>query len=336
MVIGAYVVLFAICLKMTLDHPLKSKAAKFLLGAILLLFVSTTSQFVFDMIFILQQIKAYIMATDVPLAERRSRYIARFLSLRIAAVWPVMVNFMISDIIVVWRAWVLYPNRMAIRAILAVVTLADAFLWFYSQGLVSTHANEPNSPTTDQQISTASTFMSLGANVVGTVCIAAKAFAHQRSVKAAWRNEGSARRGDVSRILFVLVETGAIFAVVQLLDGITGQVDLVALTPLDLATDVIGKAAIYLAAILPTATVIIVRSHQSVETWSLQDSSGEYGKPKSSTRISTMRFGNSVSTARSAGDMPTIDYNPEQEESGKAPISNYGTTLGGSKEVSMV
>ncbi len=163
MVIGAYVVLFAICLKMTLsvsipqnpaksshlhftyrDHPLKSKAAKFLLGAILLLFVSTTSQFVFDMIFILQQIKAYIMATDVPLAERRSRYIARFLSLRIAAVWPVMVNvsltycmpvcksllalsqFMISDIIVVWRAWVLYPNRMAIRAILAVVTLADA------------------------------------------------------------------------------------------------------------------------------------------------------------------------------------------------------------------
>ncbi len=48
-------------------------------------------------------------------------------------------------------------------------------LWFYSQGLVSTHANEPNSPTTDQQISTASTFMSLGANVVGTVCIAAKA-----------------------------------------------------------------------------------------------------------------------------------------------------------------
>ncbi|KAJ7080979.1 hypothetical protein B0H15DRAFT_855753 [Mycena belliarum] len=57
-------------------------------------------------------------------------------------------------------------------------------------------------------------------------------------------------KSEVTRILLLLVETGAIWAVIQLVVCILLQIDKIALTPFDLATAVMQKVEIYIAVLL--------------------------------------------------------------------------------------
>lgn len=38
---------------------------------------------------------------------------------------------MLSDLIVVWRAWVMYPHTRIVKAVLAIIAFADVGQYFY-------------------------------------------------------------------------------------------------------------------------------------------------------------------------------------------------------------
>lgn len=63
-----------------------------------------------------------------------------------------------------------YPNLPHI------LTLEITVLWFYSQGLASAHADGSGDPDVDRKLATASNFISLGTNLLGTGLIALQAW----------------------------------------------------------------------------------------------------------------------------------------------------------------
>ncbi|KAJ7481855.1 hypothetical protein FB451DRAFT_1237356 [Mycena latifolia] len=296
---GIYFVFFCVYLWFAMHESTKPRATKILLAVMLLLFLSTTAQFVGDMLLSLEQIRGYLMWTDVPLAERRALWLKKFEPAYVLEKWPTL-NLMISDLIVIWRASVVYSQRRWWQVVLWTVAFADVVIWACAFALLSRDAEERSrNPATDQGLVTTSFFISLGTNLLGTGLMAAKArFVHSSNGNAPmsfakWKDE-------VSRILLLLVETGAIWAALQLVCCIMLQVDTVALTPFDLATAVIQKSEIYLAAILPTATLIIVRLHRSFD--STPDSGDSRTPPNNkSTLLSTIWFDESPARTKGSG-----------------------------------
>ncbi|KAJ7358380.1 hypothetical protein DFH08DRAFT_1075483 [Mycena albidolilacea] len=270
---GIYLVFFCGYAWSTMQRPLKSPASRILLIAMLILFLSSTMQFVLDMTFTLEQLKGYLMWTDVALEDRRNLWLQKHEAIYVLERWPTAINFMISDLIVVWRASVMYPQRRWTQVGLWGVAVVDVVLWICAASFTSRDAvQRSHNPTTDEQLNTVGNFISLGTNLLGTGAIALKAWRQKQLMGAASVKKW---RGDVPRILMLLVETGGIWAVIQLVFSILQEINQGDFSGVDMAVAVIGKAALYLAAILPTATVIIVRSHHLHS--SVMDASHEVG-----------------------------------------------------------
>ncbi|KAJ7481870.1 hypothetical protein FB451DRAFT_1237418 [Mycena latifolia] len=292
---GIYFVFFCVYLWFTMHESTKPRATKILLAAMLLLFLSTTAEFVGDMLLNLEEIRGYLMWTDVPLAERRALWLKKFEPIYVLEKWST-VNFMICDLIVIWRASAVYSQRRWWQVVLWTVAFADVVIWAYAFAHASRDAAERiQNPEIDQYLVTISVFFSLGTNLLGTVLMAVKAWTHGNTQMsfAKWKDE-------VARILLLLVETGGFWAAIQLVSCVMLRVNKVACTPFDLATAVIQKCVIYLAAILPTATLIIIRLHRSFD--STVDSADSRTPPNNkSTLLSTIWFDESPARTKGSG-----------------------------------
>ncbi|KAJ7715399.1 hypothetical protein B0H16DRAFT_501643 [Mycena metata] len=252
---GIYLVVFAIYFWTTMQNPVTTLGSRLLLSAMLVLCLSSTAQYIADMMLSLQQMEAYLTMISVPLADRRTVWLQTHAGLYKTQRWPTAFNFVISDLIVIWRASVVYPLSRWLQISLWSVGLADIGVWLCAASLTSRDAlKRSQNPATDETINTVANCISLAANLVGTGAIAVKAWNQRKFMR---RNIGM-WTSSVPRILLLLVETGVFWAMVQ-------QVNNGENVSVDLATAVMARIATYLAAILPTATVIIARSQRSVD-----------------------------------------------------------------------
>ncbi|KAJ7433733.1 hypothetical protein FB451DRAFT_1419508 [Mycena latifolia] len=279
---GVYLVVFPVSVWFTINRRPLARVSRILLAAMILAFAVTTVQFVVEMFWVLEQIRTYLLRTDIPLADRTEDWGRQFAALVVIDYWPQLVTYTISDAIVVWRAWVLYPRNRAVQGILATVTCADIILWIYAQVHLSEHAAQQGNtnPGIDVKLSTAANFMSLGTNLLATG-FSRKYF---QLMEGTWHDK--IRRSRITRIMLVLIETGVAWGVIQIAVGVIQQLDLAELTSLDLATAVVETASTYLAGILPAVTVIIVHSQNSFESWALTRDIDL----RTSRKISTLRF----------------------------------------------
>ncbi|KAJ6557824.1 hypothetical protein B0H19DRAFT_1261417 [Mycena capillaripes] len=260
---GIYLVMFAIYFWTTIQNPVSSLGSRLLLIAMLLLCLSSTAQYIADMMISLEQMQAYLTNTSVPLADRRTVWLKTHAGLYMTQRWPTAFNFVISDLIVIWRASIIYPRRRWIRISMWSMGLADIAVWLFAASMTSRDIiKRSQDPSTDNTIVTAANCVSLATNLVGTGAIGVKAWSQRKSMRklnlGIWRT-------DVPRVLLLLVETGGFWAMVQLVYTALQQVNNGENPPVDLATAVMTRMATYLAAILPTATVIIARSQRSVD-----------------------------------------------------------------------
>ncbi|KAJ6551363.1 hypothetical protein B0H19DRAFT_1157348 [Mycena capillaripes] len=148
----------------------------------LLLCLSSTAQYIADMMSSLEQMQAYLTWTWVPLAERRTVWLQTHEGLYMAQRWPTAFNFVISDLIVIWRASVIYPRRRWIRIFMWLVGLADIGVWLCAASVTSRDATKRSqNPATDDTINTVANCVSIATNLVGTGAIGVKAWcAHDR------------------------------------------------------------------------------------------------------------------------------------------------------------
>ncbi|KAL1743778.1 hypothetical protein HDZ31DRAFT_19052, partial [Schizophyllum fasciatum] len=162
------------------------------------------------------------------------------------------VNYLISDLIVVWRAWVLWPDNLPVRAALALVTCGSTVglivevVWaFHDYGTLepATHSLLMMVPL-------------LATNVLCTVLMAARCWSYRRNIK---RSLGSSSRTRIERILLILVESGFVYCGLWLMFLILRQTSKTNAT----AYGVVKTAFHSLAGIYPTFIVLAVAGQRA-------------------------------------------------------------------------
>ncbi|KIK61397.1 hypothetical protein GYMLUDRAFT_243575 [Collybiopsis luxurians FD-317 M1] len=136
------------------------------------------------------------------------------------SIWSETVNIILSDLIVVWRAWVLFRGKFW-KGILAifmtaniVINIADCIYDTIQDG------NQAIAVTTGTNIMDAiSIAVSLATNILATVMIVVKALVHFRFLQQA--SSASWRQSQPLNIMLLLIECGAVFCAFQILGVIS-------------------------------------------------------------------------------------------------------------------
>ncbi|KAJ6605470.1 hypothetical protein DFH09DRAFT_1422688 [Mycena vulgaris] len=169
--------------------------------------------------------------------------------------WTTLINFMICDFIVIWRASVLGSQRRAVRVTLWVIGSANLVFAICMAAAWSRDVSK-NSPhmATTTRLNTIVNFGSHSTTLIGTGVVAISAWGRE------WRIDPASSKNGVS----ISVGMGVIWALVQvvfsILQKIVAPVDSELSRARDVAAAAFWRVALYLAAILCTAVVIITRS----------------------------------------------------------------------------
>ncbi|KAJ3900280.1 hypothetical protein F5879DRAFT_1055097 [Lentinula edodes] len=193
------------------------------------------------------------------------------------SIWASNLNLLVGDATVIWRAWAIYTgNRIAQWFLVILMVLnggesiglrlscpARSLAGPLPTMLIITSAcdvaNLPESlQTAVLAISATSIWTSLVANLVATLFIGAKLLEHHKTVKALYNGK---HRSQVERLLLLLVESGTVLGVLQLLYAIF-------LTLEDFANPTENETAAYLifnslfselVPMYPLAVIILVK-----------------------------------------------------------------------------
>ncbi|KAE9402023.1 hypothetical protein BT96DRAFT_918499 [Gymnopus androsaceus JB14] len=175
--------------------------------------------------------------------------------------WSANISFLIADIAIVWRAWVLWGENQLMRWMILIMLLLDIGIGI-ADSVSDTKAtiNLNNNAVTLDSLSTA---LNLTVNIVATLLIAYRAWTHHQSNRAISRN----KKTQVEAILLLMVESGAIFGVVQVTYIISSALDIHAagLSPINIANSFLEALYLYSAALNPVALVILIQTGNTYE-----------------------------------------------------------------------
>ncbi|KAI0259414.1 hypothetical protein BC834DRAFT_633397 [Gloeopeniophorella convolvens] len=130
----------------------------------------------------------------------------------------VLFNVILSDAIVMWRAWVIWDKSKTVLAISSIFSLATAAIGIWSVkgngGIASSNQGIgvlPPSSAVGVLNTLVLCALSLSSNLWATTLVAWKAWIHRRWFKQLPEN-GGARASVVGRTLFLLLESGAVYS----------------------------------------------------------------------------------------------------------------------------
>jgi len=227
-----------------------------------------------------------------------------FFPFGIALYWSQQIGLLINDIVVIWRAWVLYQGRPVVLCSLCLPFCATLAISFAALALVSqvtvfgeTAAVVSSSETSTQSsmadtLNNAATALSLATNLYATTLIFIQLWKHRRLFNRSglhWRSLTSSQR-----ILLFLVEAGFIFCIAQAADfsvhlylNTNNNNTIVAYFTLELIDDVLwASMPIY----LPVIILLVENNRTIADTFSfdskfladVEAASHQEGGPESS------------------------------------------------------
>ncbi|KAE9397011.1 hypothetical protein BT96DRAFT_90142 [Gymnopus androsaceus JB14] len=192
--------------------------------------------------------------------------------------WAATINLILSDGIVVWRAWILFQNDKICKSVLTVLMFAN--IGINIADCIWDNVEITIEVSSSTILDWLSALISLVVNIVATLLIAYKAWSHHRIMSDALPIHGGRTR--VENILLLLVESGAVYCGIQSVYVVFILLD--TYTAVDLgfsqAMNVITAMSIVASACYPIAVIILVQTGSSpiVETYYHQakPSSGTY------------------------------------------------------------
>ncbi|KIK50111.1 hypothetical protein GYMLUDRAFT_266231 [Collybiopsis luxurians FD-317 M1] len=175
-----------------------------------------------------------------------------------------LMALLLSDFIVTWRAWILWPEQRFLKTVLIVLMVTNCAMQFcqatYDTGALSSTGSRPITIAVDM----AGLGMTLGVNLFTTILIGIKAWVYWQRIRSL--RLPNSRLSPSQRILLFWIESGTIFCFVQALytvvlclgtiPGINYAVTLMNIFLTDLMP--------ILAGIYPVAVAIMVRMELSV------------------------------------------------------------------------
>ncbi|KAI4524184.1 hypothetical protein K525DRAFT_267227 [Schizophyllum commune Loenen D] len=165
-----------------------------------------------------------------------------------------VVNFIISDAIVVWRAWVLWHEERVAKLVLAACMVATVVLGLSSLALSCLAVLNPGySPVNNNYMMCIPLLVT---NIMATSAIGVRAWQHRRDMGALLGRKR--RRTSVERIMLLLFESGILYCSLWIVIILSGQGTL---KP-TVETSIL-ELAIIISALYPTLVVILVSLSKS-------------------------------------------------------------------------
>ncbi|THU96889.1 hypothetical protein K435DRAFT_778346 [Dendrothele bispora CBS 962.96] len=203
---GAYAILVLITTHTLIRQGLRnSRARQVLLVIVWLMFIDSTIIGMVYVSFFLMNI--HVLQTTRPNPPTP----ADFDRLYIVLIVFTGVNFILSDGIVVWRAWVLYPRSIKIRGLLSLCMVGTIVAT-----ILNTIFSIKEVPVTHEERAGPGTLWFflplLATNLVATTLVAYKVWSYRKMWSELSVSKVTASgRSSVDRIMIVLVESGIIF-----------------------------------------------------------------------------------------------------------------------------
>ncbi|KAF9065368.1 hypothetical protein BDP27DRAFT_1450261 [Rhodocollybia butyracea] len=228
------------------------------------------------------------------------------------------VILLIADTVIVWRAWAVWMNNKKVKWTLLMVMFADisvSLADFIADSRVPSRVN--SAITLDWVYIVLSLFI----NMIATCLIAFRTWRHHNSVKSFSIGR---RRTRAEGVLLLLLESGAIYALLQFIAIIIYGLDSVKATltsPIPFVTFLICQLYIYAAALNPVVIFILVQIqntyeqsvHLSEEISTLSRLTQSQHVPATSNRMDSME-GTSANFQLAASEQKTNGYREEMEE----------------------
>ncbi|KAJ7590292.1 hypothetical protein C8J56DRAFT_888460 [Mycena floridula] len=183
----------------------------------------------------------------------------RPLILRLAVVSSCVqrLNYILSDAIVVWRAWVFWPNNIAVHTTLCLCMLATIATTVADMARVGLSYYGKEEPVGAGPKSLLLTFSPFITNFLATVLIGFRVWLYRRDISS---KLGPSRDKHVERILYLLVESGLLYCIFWL---ILLTVDLIDTEAAGDVTAMLGGISISLSSLYPTVIIIVVAMERS-------------------------------------------------------------------------
>ncbi|THV06356.1 hypothetical protein K435DRAFT_789502 [Dendrothele bispora CBS 962.96] len=180
----------------------------------MMLFLSL-SILVMNVEFVLVQIPLYGNSPDI------GSIVTWIIELEIGGNLIQRLNYIMGDIVVVWRAWVLFPERLSARIALSICLMGSFVGAFLDFGLGTKGKLENPSETGNKTETMISTVPFIFTNLTATTLIGFKAWYHFRSIQ---RNLGSTNGSPskVLKILLLLIESGLLYVAFWIGDLVLG------------------------------------------------------------------------------------------------------------------
>ncbi|THU79709.1 hypothetical protein K435DRAFT_942361 [Dendrothele bispora CBS 962.96] len=189
----------------------KTSLALFILATFMLLF--STSIIVLQLEYILVQIP--LKGYNPPDMNHVSSLLR---DMKISDDFFIRLNFLISDGVLVWRSWILYPRRWTVKVVLSICMLASIICTFVDAGTGTIKIRRQtviNDIVTDVEGGAETLLITLPlliTNIFASILIGYKAWIHRQDIKENLSDD-NARVSKVQKILLLLVESGMIYLI---------------------------------------------------------------------------------------------------------------------------
>ncbi|KAJ7141446.1 hypothetical protein C8R44DRAFT_246963 [Mycena epipterygia] len=216
---GVYTVLIVLSTRMLLKRGLKTRSNKVMFMITLFMYLLSAAYWAYSVADVVDRMRNYINDLQNPLNYSASHDTVTKWSPLFNAI--VLVNYILSDAVVVWRAWILclrnHRKYLSIAIFflgLTAISVTGTIIFRIIALVEAPSAQLPNSSYLVQginilQISNLS--MSLISNFSATAVVGATAWRHRQSLRVAFADNKKRTKAD--QVLTLLVESGLLYCV---------------------------------------------------------------------------------------------------------------------------
>jgi len=312
---GAYSIIMFLSTRMLLERKLKTRVNCVMFGITTFMYLLSTAYWIYSVADGVDRMNGLIaLGKDPSLPQYPHTEVTKWSPLFNALV---LINYCISDGVVVWRAWVIclrnhrkYLWITIFFLAVTIITVALTIAFRIAGTIVSPIANLTDGSFLKRGIDTlqvTTLFSSLVSNLTATGVVSATAWRHYRFIRMAFsESKGTSTRAN--RVLLLVVESGVLYCIAALIALFSSLIHL----PQGTLNDLYTPINIQLAGVYPSIVLLLVSTQKSLnESVFGEDSSSSSSayaskspRPKYFTSPGTsVNPGTSVSSTLRAGGM---------------------------------
>ncbi|KAF7357698.1 hypothetical protein MVEN_00815500 [Mycena venus] len=318
---GAYTILIFLSTRMLLQRGLKARTNKVMFAITLFMYLLSSTYWVYSILDIVDRMRVYIHAPTSRLAidfagdhDSITKWSPPFNAI-------VLINYVLSDGVVVWRAWVicLRSHRKwlwipIIFLVLTALSVASTIVFRIVAFIVSPINDLPKgSPLRDgiDTLQVVNVGLSLVCNLSSTAVVGVTAWRHRQRIREAFAEKKGSR---TDHVLALIVESGLLYCMSAIISIVTSFFHL----PEGTIGDLYVPISIQIAGAYPSLVLLLVNMKHSLNETTVFDTSQstKLNSTRDPSRVEvdmSMRFArNPTVSVGSAGIDEDMDMDEER------------------------